>query len=234
MTARWFPGGRSGDNPQNQGLAGFLFSVASSHFPSFPLAFPAVFPGFPLLSPVSSCFRALPCRRAGGAEPDGAKFGNFHFNSIENPFNPILLGCCLPPSQAPEFVVPYNIDVPLLPAAGLWLAFSVKHFLADFVLQTGALARGKEQAQGWLVPLAVHAGSHGALTLLIALVVAPRLWPLGLADFVIHFCVDRGKSLVGRWGGWAIQDAPFWWLFGFDQFLHQVTNVGLAVVLLAG
>jgi Protein of unknown function (DUF3307) len=133
-----------------------------------------------------------------------------------------------------EFVVPYSTVVPLLSASGLWLVLSVKHFLADFVLQTSALARGKEQAQGWFVPLAVHAGEHGLLTLLIALAVSPRLWPLGIVDFVIHFLVDRGKSVVGRWGGWSLQDPQYWWLFGFDQFLHQATNVGLAVVLLAG
>ncbi len=128
----------------------------------------------------------------------------------------------------------YDTLVPLLPAAALWLAFSVKHFLADFVLQTSALARGKEQAHGWVVPLALHAGGHGVLTLLIALLVAPQLWWLGLADFAIHFLIDHGKTLIGRRGGWTPQDAQYWWLFGFDQFLHQATNIGLAVTLMAG
>ena len=29
-------------------------------------------------------------------------------------------------------------------------------------------------------------------------------------------------------------DPRFWWLMGFDQFLHQVTNVALVVLLVLG
>lgn len=124
--------------------------------------------------------------------------------------------------------------IPFYPTAAILLAFAVKHFLADFVLQTSALAHGKEREHGWAIPLALHAGCHGVLTLVIALAVAPRLWEIALADFAIHYFVDRGKTLLVRRGGWTISDPPFWWAFGFDQFLHQVTNIGLAMTLLAG
>lgn len=122
-------------------------------------------------------------------------------------------------------------------ASGVWattcliLAFTLKHYLADFVLQTNWIAQGKDARVGWLAPLLAHVGIHAALALVIALAVAPRFWWLALVDFGLHFCVDRGKTLIGRWGGWGVCDARYWWLFGFDQLLHQVTNVGLAAVL---
>lgn len=116
----------------------------------------------------------------------------------------------------------------------LTLAFSIKHFAADFVLQTNWIAHGKEARTGWSVPLVAHVLTHAVLSLGIALAVAPRLWWLSLVDFAVHFLIDRGKTLVGRWGCWDSQNAFYWWLFGFDQFLHQVTNIGLAAILAAG
>lgn len=109
----------------------------------------------------------------------------------------------------------------------------VKHYVADFVLQTDWMARGKEQARGWLSPLAAHVGCHTAATLLVALVVAPRLWWLALVDGAIHFGVDRGKTLVGRLGRWTPAQVQFWWLLGFDQMLHGLTDIGLAAAFLS-
>jgi hypothetical protein len=111
-------------------------------------------------------------------------------------------------------------------------AFSLKHFLADFVLQTKWIALGKDRRDAWLMPLGAHVATHAGLAFAIILVVAPRLWWLALVDFAVHFTIDRGKSIVSRWGQWGPQDGPYWWLFGFDQLLHQLTNIALAVALL--
>ncbi len=115
--------------------------------------------------------------------------------------------------------------------AGLTAVFAVKHFLADFVLQTGWIARGKDCHNTWVAPLLTHVAVHAVATLVIALIVAPHLWWLALVDFGIHFAVDRGKTLLGRWGRWSPHDARYWWLFGFDQLLHQLTNIGIALAL---
>jgi hypothetical protein len=120
---------------------------------------------------------------------------------------------------------------PIWTLAALTVVFSIKHFLADFVLQTGWIALGKD-CRDWAKPLAAHVAIHAGLALVIILIVAPRLWWLALVDLVVHFVVDRGKTLTGRWGGWGPQDARYWWLFGFDQLLHQLTNIGLALALL--
>ncbi|GJE43316.1 DUF3307 domain-containing protein [Methylobacterium soli] len=123
--------------------------------------------------------------------------------------------------------------VPVGTMAALAATMIVKHYLADFVLQTDWMARGKERAQGWLVPLIAHAACHAALTLGVALVVAPRLWWLALVDFAIHFSIDRVKSVVARKGRWTQADAQFWWLLGFDQMLHGLTDIGLVAGFLS-
>jgi hypothetical protein len=110
---------------------------------------------------------------------------------------------------------------------------AVKHFVADFVLQTHWIAHGKERGEGWLAPLAIHALCHATLTLCIVLVAAPRLWWLALADFIVHAAIDRSKTLIAQRGGWSMNEAGFWWLLGADQFLHQVTNVAIVAALFA-
>lgn len=118
-----------------------------------------------------------------------------------------------------------------LAVAGLAMAFALKHYLADFVMQTNWMARGKEQPTGWLRPLLVHVACHAGLTLALAFVFAPRLWWLALVDFGIHFGVDRSKTALSQWGGWKPDRPQFWWLLGFDQFLHQLTNIALAAAI---
>jgi hypothetical protein len=120
-------------------------------------------------------------------------------------------------------------SIPLWTFCAVLLALTVKHYAADFVLQTNWMARGKEKLQGWPLPLAVHVLCHAGLVLGLTLLIAPHLWWLAIADAAIHGSIDRCKSLLSHWGGWGTTQAPFWWLLGGDQFLHQVTNVGLAV-----
>jgi uncharacterized protein DUF3307 len=119
-------------------------------------------------------------------------------------------------------------SVSLWSICGLLILFAFKHFVADFLLQTNWIAHGKERREGWQVPLAVHVGCHAGLTLLIALAFAPRLWWLALVELVIHAAIDRSKTTIACREGWAPNKMQFWWLLGFDQFLHQVTNVALA------
>ena len=123
-------------------------------------------------------------------------------------------------------------SVPLGTFCVLLLVFAFKHFVADFLFQTNWIAHGKERVEGWFWPLAVHVLGHAVLTLAIALAVAPRLWWLALVDLVVHAAIDRGKSVTGHWGRWDAGQGAFWWLMGFDQFLHQATNIALGAALL--
>lgn len=108
-------------------------------------------------------------------------------------------------------------------------AFTLKHFIADFLLQSDWIARGKDSPRDWPLPLAVHLAIHAGMTLAIVSIAAPHLWWLAPADFAVHGAIDRGKSLISQRGGWNIDDQSFWWLIGADQFLHQITNITLAL-----
>ena len=123
--------------------------------------------------------------------------------------------------------------VPLWTFCTVLVVMALKHFVADFVLQTNWIAHGKERCDGWLAPLAVHTLCHAFLTLCIVLAVAPRLWWLAFVDFAAHAAIDRTKSIIAGRGRWGMDEARFWWLLGFDQFMHQVTNVALVAALFA-
>ena len=121
--------------------------------------------------------------------------------------------------------------VPLWSLCILLVVMALKHYVADFLLQTNWMAHGKERREGWHAPLAVHVLCHGVITLVIMWVVAPRLWWLALVDIAVHATIDRCKTLIGLRGGWDAQRAEFWWLIGFDQMLHQITNIALVAAL---
>jgi hypothetical protein len=127
--------------------------------------------------------------------------------------------------------IPEQISTAWIAAASV--AFLIKHFLADFLLQTDWMAAGKDRPKGWLLPLAAHAGVHGAMTAALFLAVAPPLAWLGLADMLIHGAIDRLKSISTRRKALTPRQTAFWWLFGLDQSLHHLTHIGLAIVLAA-
>lgn len=111
--------------------------------------------------------------------------------------------------------------------------FLLKHLAADFVLQTRWIAVGKQHHEGWLLPLTLHAGLHGAMTGLIFSVVAPALAWIGLIDFIVHFAIDRAKAVLQSRFGLDTAKTGFWWLLGTDQTLHHLTHLGFAAVLAA-
>ncbi len=58
------------------------------------------------------------------------------------------------------------------------------------------------------------------------------LW-LTFLDFVIHYHIDWAKMNLNRKLGYGpTTHAEFWWLTGFDQYLHQVTYLGLVLYAL--
>ncbi len=124
------------------------------------------------------------------------------------------------------------LNEPSIWVGAVFGAFALKHFLADFILQPTWIVQGKEADTRWALPLAVHCGIHAGLALVIILLVAPRLWWLALVDFGLHAVIDRAKSLFGHALRLQVDNPRFWWLLGFDQFLHQATNILLALVVL--
>jgi hypothetical protein len=107
----------------------------------------------------------------------------------------------------------------------------VKHFLCDFPLQRPWHFKNKG-IYGHPGGLS-HAAIHGVGTLLVLSFFAPFLTALGLAalDAVIHYHVDWAKNRLNKHFGFtATSGSGFWYLFGFDQFIHQMTYVLLVVL----
>lgn len=127
-----------------------------------------------------------------------------------------------------------NPTIPTAPLIGIFVAFSVKHLLADYMLQTAAMVQGKERMTGWVVPLALHAGIHSLSTLLLVAIIQPTFWWLAPLDFAIHAAIDRTKSIIGRHGAWGPEKYQFWWLHGADQAAHHLTHFGFALLLAGG
>ena len=112
------------------------------------------------------------------------------------------------------------------------LLFQIKHLVADFVLQSAYILNNRKVYghPGGLLHVAIHlAGSLASLlviggnsrTILILL----------LAEAVIHYHIDWFKDNIVAARSWTPKDAKFWYLLGFDQFLHQITYLGMIYYL---
>ena len=122
--------------------------------------------------------------------------------------------------------------VAVAPLIAWMLVLTVKHVIADFILQNSWMAMGKDAKTGWALPLLAHCAIHGAIATAIFALVAPRFWYLGLVDFVIHIAIDRAKGFcVATFDIKQGQSQWFWWLIGIDQALHHLTDFGLSLVV---
>lgn len=119
----------------------------------------------------------------------------------------------------------------------LYVAFRVKQFGCDFLMQTDwmALSKGKPGPEGYRA-LFSHTLVHAGATGLIALAFAPALWWLALVDLGVHSLVDRVKGLYTFRKNWTPKDTIFWWTLGLDQEAHNFTHLAyiLAIIAVSG
>src|SRR5579871_4120676 len=130
---------------------------------------------------------------------------------------------------------PMSASIPMNALVGWMLLLTVKHVIADFVLQTTWMAIGKDQKKGWFYPLLAHCAVHFAVIMVLILIFAPQFWFAAFIDFGIHITVDRCKGFVSsHWGVNQENQHPwFWTLIGVDQALHHLTDFGLAIFIAA-
>jgi hypothetical protein len=113
----------------------------------------------------------------------------------------------------------------------VWLQF--KHFVADYLLQSAWIIRGKgsfHKPGGY-----IHAGIHvcGSLPVLyLGGLSAGGFAGLAVGEFVIHYLVDHLKAVHSRRRPHATNTQTFWALHGFDQLLHHLTYSGMLLVIL--
>jgi len=113
--------------------------------------------------------------------------------------------------------------------------FQAKHFLCDFVFQSTWQFRNKGN-YGHIAGL-IHAGLHAVTSLpaLLVLTGSPALIAvLCLGELVIHYHTDWSKARIDARLGFTEKDWAYWVIFGADQFVHQLTYLGMIYVLEAG
>jgi hypothetical protein len=125
----------------------------------------------------------------------------------------------------------FSSSVPVGALVGWMLLLTFKHIIADFVLQNGWMAHGKDQRHGWALPLLVHCLIHLAVALVLILIVAPRFWFVAFVDFAIHITVDRAKGLVSSRFRMTPEHPWFWTVIGVDQALHHLTGFALSIFM---
>jgi Protein of unknown function (DUF3307) len=115
------------------------------------------------------------------------------------------------------------------------LILQIKHFLCDYVLQSEYQYsnKGKYGHPGGII----HAGLHALFTIVAFVVITPALG-LGLAivvgEFIVHYHIDWTKEQILKRRRWVFPRAQFWWVFGADQALHEMTYVAIAALLAIG
>lgn len=119
----------------------------------------------------------------------------------------------------------------------VFILFHMKHFFADFPLQTVYMLGKGKGGLAWVLPLSAHCAVHAALSLLIILFINPSLfWITGL-EFLAHFAIDRCKVLyklpTGQWEGADKGKylAKYYTAFGLDQMAHQICYVIMVYTL---
>lgn len=129
----------------------------------------------------------------------------------------------------------------------LLIAFQLKHFIADYPLQTKFML-GKFRDDGWLIPLLAHVGVHAVITFSIVFafcLASGFAHPIIVAniaaafDATAHFVMDRVKAspkMLGRFKPLTAEtylgateeqiksNTYFWWSLGFDQLFHGLTD----------
>lgn len=116
----------------------------------------------------------------------------------------------------------------------LLVVFQVKHFVADFPLQNRYMLQKQRTDWSFIPPLALHCAIHAMTTFAVILLVQPNLWWLSIADFVIHFTMDRikaGPRYLGRFAD--VSKSPFWIALGFDQMVHHLTHIWIIWMLVS-
>lgn len=106
----------------------------------------------------------------------------------------------------------------------LFTLLSVKHFIADFVLQFDYMV--KEKGYYGMAGGIHHSLIHGLGTWgIFWLAGVPAAFWIAITDFIAHYHIDWAKMKIGRIKGYTPADRGFWFWIGLDQLLHYLTYV---------
>ena len=116
---------------------------------------------------------------------------------------------------------------------GLLVWLQVKHFVADYLLQTPWIIAGKGyfNRPGGYVHAAIHVIGTAPALIYVGLG-AGLIVPLLAAEFVIHFAIDHIKAMQGRVRPQSPNTASFWAMHGADQLAHHLTYSAILFVVM--
>ena len=115
----------------------------------------------------------------------------------------------------------------------IFCILQVKHFLADFVIQTPRMIHEK----------GIYGASHGiyhslwhSVGTLLAFVWLHPIIGLVTAffDFLLHYHIDWSKIKITDHYKLTVKDSAFWAWFGADQLAHQLTYIMLIWLIFFG
>lgn len=115
----------------------------------------------------------------------------------------------------------------------LFIAFIVKHFVVDFLLQPPYmfLNKGKYGHIGGIAHSLVHVSVSIvilSLTRLFIPISDPILLICLWGELLLHYHIDWGKEQIKMKTGWGPNThAEFWYLTGADQMLHYLTYAAM-------
>jgi hypothetical protein len=115
----------------------------------------------------------------------------------------------------------------------LVILLQIKHWYIDFVNQTMEEVQHKGIYLDWLG--VKHSLKHGIGTMLVFTILSPGYTAvaLGMIDFLIHYHTDWVKTKINDYFDWdPLYTKEFWWLFGFDQLVHQLTYILLIAIVI--
>lgn len=117
----------------------------------------------------------------------------------------------------------------LIFAIVMLIAFQIKHFLADFVLQNKYMLRKTARTE-WVGPLLAHSAVHSIGTFLVLVAfIGPNAVYFAMVDLAVHTGIDAWKARLTEQN---VFRKSFWVALGLDQLAHQLTYIAMAFVAL--
>jgi len=114
------------------------------------------------------------------------------------------------------------------------VVLTTKHLFFDFFAQSLSQIKNKRiygHRDGLL-----HAAGHAAGTCLAFFIIAPSM-AVGIGivvgEFILHYHIDWLKEEIGHSMKLRQDQREYWWAFGVDQWLHQMTYIAIAFILAA-
>ena len=109
------------------------------------------------------------------------------------------------------------------------ILLQIKHWYVDFVNQTDKEVQCKGTYLHWQG--LKHSLKHGIATFSVFLIFFNFYISsvVGIIDFLLHYHIDYCKM---RFGNRDIKTKQFWIQLGLDQLAHQITYLGLVLLVI--